>query len=141
MGDDRTLRLEATDGDVAVVAELDAAMNFALAHNGISPLKRVTIANHGLEDLADLQFELAFAPTTTGKTAEPLQSTLPPVESGETRELNARAVRWTFDPATFAGLDEATTASLEMRVFDRHRALVDRATMRLLARDEWWALT
>ena len=39
MSDDR-IYLEATDGALRVALVLDGAMNYALAHNGISPTGR-----------------------------------------------------------------------------------------------------
>ena len=50
-------------------------------------------------------------------------------------------MRWTFDPATFARLDEAVAASVRVRLFDATRLLEAEGSMRLLARDEWWMTT
>src|SRR6478735_5723817 len=135
---EETLRLTMEQGDLAASIELDAAMNYALAHNGISPLRSVTITNASPDAADSLQLELSFGASDFGKIAAPLRSALPPVPGGEALTIPGHGVRWSFDAHTFAQLDEAVTASVTARLFDNTRMLQAEGTLRLLARDEWW---
>ncbi|MGI8757287.1 MAG: DUF4011 domain-containing protein [Acidimicrobiales bacterium] len=136
---DRMLVLSGIADDVRVSVALDAAMNYALAHNGISPLKAIVITNGSAQPLRDLNIEIKLAGVDPGRVAEPLRARLPDIEPGESLELPGQGPRWTFDTATFAGLDEATTALVTVNVFNESRSIQMSGTMRLLARDEWWA--
>lgn len=139
MSDD-TLQLHATDGGVSATVVLDGAMNYALAHNGISPLRGLILENGTSEPLTGMNLEIELTGPVAGRIAEPFRSSLPEVGAGELLEIPARGARWSFDPATFAQLDEAAAASVRARFFDATRTLRAEGTMRLLARDEWWAL-
>jgi hypothetical protein len=133
-----TLDLTLKDGDLAARIELDAAMNYALAHNGISPLRSVWLSNASPDAARDLQLELSFGAADAGRIATPLRCALPPVPPRDALTVAGHGVRWTFDAATFAQLDEAVTATLTARLFDTTRMLHAEGAMRLLARDEWW---
>jgi len=140
MTDQMLVLSESTDGVRATVV-LDAAMNYALAHNGISPLKAIQIENGTDEPLRDLKIEIKLTGPTPGRIAEPLRSRLPDVEEGESVELPGHGAPWAFDTATFAQLDEAISALVVVHVFNATRSIQMSGTMRLLARDEWWALS
>lgn len=135
------LVLTTREGDVSVTVVLDAAMNYALAHNGISPLKAIVVENETADDLDDLSIDITLTGPVPGRIATPLRSRLPQVPAGHALELPGHAARWDFDTATFAQLDEAVTAQLAIHVFDVDRSLRTDGTMRLLARDEWWCLS
>src|SRR3954452_18110 len=124
--------------DLAATIELDAAMNYALAHNGISPLRSVTIENRSPATIDELQLELTLSAPVDGRLAAPLRCALPVVPGDDELTIGGHGVRWAFDAATFAQLDEAVTATLCARVFDLRRMLQAEGTLRLLARDEWW---
>jgi len=137
--DEQTLTLTGRDEHVGVAVVLDAAMNYALAHNGISPLKAIIIENGSTEPLSELMIEITLTGPVPGRIAEPLRSRLPEVPAGQTLELPGHGARWQFDTATFAQLDEAVTATVGVHVFDAAHSVRMTDTMRLLARDEWWA--
>ncbi|HET6546987.1 MAG TPA: hypothetical protein VFG79_00935, partial [Solirubrobacter sp.] len=133
-----SLLLTPASGDLAAAVEFDAAMNYALAHNGISPLRRVQVSNSSLETLSNLQLEITLSAPVEGRIAAPLRATLPPVAARDTLAIGGSGVRWAFDAATFAQLDEAVTAAVTVRLFDATRMAHADGTLRLLARDEWW---
>ncbi|HEX4344258.1 MAG TPA: DUF4011 domain-containing protein, partial [Solirubrobacteraceae bacterium] len=135
---EQLLILSETADHVRVTVVLDSAMNYALAHNGISPLKAIVVENGSAEILSDLSIEIKLSGAAPGRIAEPLRSRLPDVDAGETLELPGHGVRWAFDTAAFAQLDEAASALVTVHVFDATRSFKSSGTMRLLARDEWW---
>src|SRR4051794_5657836 len=92
-----TLQLHASDGAVSLTLVLDSAMNYALAHNGISPLQELVIENRGDQPLRGMSFELELTGPVSGRIADPLRSSLPEVEPNTTAVLPARGVRWSFD--------------------------------------------
>lgn len=140
MSDD-LIYLEATDGALRMVLVLDGAMNYALAHNGISPLRELQIENESERPVTGMHLEVEITGPVDGRIAQPFQMSLPPVAPGERVVVPARPVSWEFDPATFARIDEAVTASVDARFLDSTRTLRAEGTIRLLAHDEWWALT
>lgn len=140
MTDQMLVLSECTD-EVRVTVVLDAAMNYALAHNGISPLKSIQIENGSAEPLRDLNIEIKLTGPTPGRIAEPLRSRLPDVEEGERIELPGHGASWAFNTAAFAQLDEAIGALVVVHVFNATRSVQMSGRMRLLARDEWWALS
>lgn len=113
-------------------------MNYALAHNGISPLKRIVVENDTGESVRELRLEIELTDPMRGRSAAPLRVVLPDVGPGVRLELDGNGVPWAFDAAAFAQLDEAVSGSIKVRVFDAVRTLSAEGTMRLLARDEWW---
>ncbi len=114
-------------------------MNYALAHNGASPLREVIVRNDSDERLVDLGLEIDLHGPVSGPIAEPLRATLPPIDAHDEQVFARSRVPWRFDPGTFAGIDEAVTATVSARLFDRRRTLQAQGLMRLLAHDEWWA--
>ena len=62
---------------------LDSAMNYALAHNGISPLKRLVIENATGQPLTGMNIEIELTGPVAGRIAEPFRSSLPEVAGGE----------------------------------------------------------
>jgi hypothetical protein len=132
------LYLKATDGALSATLVLDSAMNYALAHNGISPLKELVLRNDSDEPVRGLRLEVELTGPVAGRIAEPLLLELPEVGHHDEQSFTVRAP-WAFDPATFAQLDEAVTASVHARFFDSTRTLRAEGTLRLLARDEWWS--
>src|SRR4051812_15935929 len=138
---ENTLILTPANGELAATIEFDAAMNYALAHNAISPLRSVRIDNASAAPLDGLQLEIALSAPVSGRVAAPLLAALPPVAPGDALSISGRDFRWTFDAATFAQLDEAVAGAVDVRLFDATRMLHAEGAMRLLARDEWWFST
>jgi hypothetical protein len=134
------LHLEATDGSLSATLVLDGAMNYALAHNRVSPFKELIIRNNSDRPLDGLNLEVELNGPVAGRIAQPLRSAVPEVGAHEARTFPGSSVPWEFDPATFAQIDEAVSASVQARLFDSTRTLQAEGTMLLLAHDEWWSL-
>ena len=106
---------------------------------GSPRLVALEIENESERPVTGMNLEVEITGPLDGKIAQPLRVSLPTVAAGEHWSSTARPVRWEFDPATFARIDEAVTASVEARFFDSTRTLQAAGTIRLLAHDEWWA--
>ena len=76
------LVLSTREGGLSVTVVLDAAMNYALAHNGISPLKAMVVENETADDLDDLSIDITLTGPVPGRIATPLRSRLPQVRAG-----------------------------------------------------------
>src|SRR3954470_19288956 len=107
-----------SDGEVSAAIEFDAAMNYALAHNAISPLRHVRIDNATSSALDALHLEITLSAPVEGRVAAPLRAAPPTVGAHSTLELPGRGVRWMFDAGAFAQLDEAVTGTVGVRLFD-----------------------
>jgi hypothetical protein len=140
VNDDR-LYLEATDGALSATLVLDSAMNYALAHNGVSPLRELILKNDSDQPVRGLNLEVELTAPVAGRIAEALRMTVPELGPYGTQSMPGRGVPWTFDAATFAQIDEAVTASVQAKFFDSIRTLRAEGTLRLLAHDEWWSLS
>ena len=132
------LYLEATDGQLSATLVLESAMNYALAHNGISPLKALILRNDSDQPVRGLRLEVELTAPVAGRVAAPLLLDLPEIDHHDQQSFTMRAP-WAFDAATFAQLDEAVMASVHARFYDSTRTLRAEGSLRLLARDEWWA--
>ena len=134
-----TTKLVAEDDDLAVGIELEDAMNLALAHNGVSPLRQVTVENRTSQTISGLRLELQIAAVDgIGDVAEPFIVELPPVAGVPEIAFSGANQRWQFNVPTFASLEEAHTTSISMAVYAPGRVLEATSQVRLLARDEWW---
>lgn len=122
-----------------VEVEFHKAVNFGLAHNGVSPLIGVTVRNTGTEEqtIASLEFSLLAgealdlgAPWVLGPVTVPAQSE---------RHIPVPLLRWSLNAAVFATIVESTSARLRgvLITLDSRHEIEDSVT--LLAADEWWA--
>jgi hypothetical protein len=118
---DARLYLEATDGALSATLVLDSAMNYALAHNGVSPLRELILKNDSDQPVRGLNLEVELTAPVAGRIAEALRMTVPELGPYGTESMPGRAVRCTFDAATFAQIDEAVTASVQAEFFDSMR--------------------
>jgi hypothetical protein len=66
-----------------VLVELEGTMNYALAHNGITPLKTVQVFNHGTTPVGPLLLEIDLASVLYGAAADPLVAWVREIDSGE----------------------------------------------------------
>ena len=135
----RHLMLTARDAELSAAAVFDEAMNYALAHNRISPLRELRLENLGERLLHDLALEVTLDGPGAGPAAERLLVALPDLRPGDVIQQPVRQVPWHFDAKTFAGLDEAVNATLTATWSGPNGVLTAQGGMRLLARDEWWA--
>jgi hypothetical protein len=135
------LILAAADDTVELSLHLDRAMNYALAHNGVSPLKVVSVDNRSGESLDALQLEIELDAPVGGTAAAPMRVSLPELEARSSQTFTPRDSIWTFHPGVFAQIDEAVAATVTARVIGNGHLLSVEGTMSLLAHNEWWALS
>jgi hypothetical protein len=138
---DRMLTLTAADDTLSVTVELDSAMNYALAHNGITPLKAVQIFNNSEAPVGPLLMEIDLDSVFDEAAADPLAFDVPEINPGEGLEYDAYKIPWTLKPTVAARIDETTMATVSVRLVGDGHALEDRGTVALLAHDEWWSLS
>ncbi len=101
---DDLLYLKATDGQLSATLVLERAMNYALAHNGISPLKELILRNDSDQPVRGLRLEVELTAPVAGRIAAPLLLDLPEIDHHDQRSFAVRAP-WAFDAATIAQLD------------------------------------
>jgi hypothetical protein len=135
--DDNLLHLTAVGGGLSVDLGLTEAMNYALAHNGVSPIRELTVKNDSSEPIEGLQLELNVESPSTGPIAEPCRLMLPDLPAHDGLTLTPGASAWRFDPSAFARIDESVNATVHARFISRTRTLSTDGTMRLLAHNEW----
>jgi hypothetical protein len=124
---------------VELHVEYQTAVNFALAHNGVSPIVSLTLVN-----TTDADVEIAVVDLTLGAgegvdVGAPLSLGPLTVPALAERHVPAPMLRWPLSTATFAGIQESLGATLHaVLVTPDGRAEAD-AAVTLLAADEWWA--
>jgi hypothetical protein len=138
---DQQLHLKASEGGLSMDLVLESAMNYALAHNSVSPLKHLEVINDTEAAVRGMGMEVLLDAPVDGKLAAPLRVDIPEVQPFQHRTLHFKGSAWRFDAGTFAQIDEAISAHVTARFFDSTRTLRAEATMRLLAHDEWWSLS
>lgn len=115
------------------------AVNFALAHNGVSPLVDVTVQNSSDSDLEISSLELVLAAGEQFDLGVPLVLGPLSVGAGSERHLPMPLLRWGLPSATLASIDESLSATLRATVVAVDGRAQAEASVRLLAADEWWA--
>ena len=136
-----SVALTAESERVRVRLEMDSGLNYALVHNGVSPLRALSLENLTDEPLTGLGFELSFDGPLAGEIAAPRRGKLPDLAAREHREIEGRSVKIDFNHSTFGSIEEAIAGRVSMRVSHADGALTTNSDVRLLARDEWWALS
>lgn len=106
--------LEATAEQLSATVALEPAMNYALAHNGVSPLRRLIIRNDS-DQPVQLTLEVELTGPVPGRIAQPLRLVMPEVAPLDELRIDGPRVRWEFDPATFAQIDEANPPTKSAR--------------------------
>ena len=136
----RALSLRAAGLAITVIYQ--EAVNLALTHNGVSPIRSVRIVNESDQSIDVEQFHLTIdSPTAAADipTGTPLDVTVGEVEPGAIFEVGATGLSMLFNPAVFLALDEAAPTSVRLNASVDQRELTVSGPIRLLAADEWWA--
>jgi hypothetical protein len=131
-------RTELRAGALTVTLEHSRAVNYALAHNGVSPLQGLTFENHGSQPVEVRSVELRLE-SPVADVAPTLALPGIVVPPGAAVSAPQAALRWPMNPAAFASLDEAVGAQLHLAVHTAERRWHAEQSLLLLARDEWWA--
>lgn len=138
---DRGVRvLAARLGDLDVAVVVVEAMNYALVHNGISPVLDVRVQNRGTETVRDVRLELAIdSPLEDSPVAAPLVIGIGDVPAQAAFEVPLSELAWRLSSAPFVAFDEAVSTEMRLTVETVSMTYTDTTTVRLLTADEWWA--
>lgn len=138
---DRGLRmLAARLGDLDAAVVVVEAVNYALVHNGISPVLDVRVQNRGTEAVRDVRLELVIdSPLADSPVAAPLVIDLGDVPAHAAFEVPLSELAWRLSSAPFVAFDEAVTTEMRLTAETVSMTYTDTTTVRLLTADEWWA--
>lgn len=137
----RVVRVRA--GDVVASVLHQEAVNLALTHNGVSPLRVLRVTNAGTAPATVTGVEVALeAPAETIEQAvgTPLRLDIGVLQAGETFEAQTSDLAMRLNPAVFLRLDEAVTTSLALTVATTETTASASGPVRLLTAEEWWAV-
>ncbi|MFI7482505.1 DUF4011 domain-containing protein [Kocuria sp. M1R5S2] len=136
-----TRQARLTAGPLTVTVLFREAVNYALVNNDVSPLLEIRVHNtdpvaaHVLEELV-LVLDDAL---DDGAMGTPRRVDRVTVGAGEELLLDGADVAWPLSHEAFAALDEARTVSLRINATVDGRVTTETTSVRLLARDEWYA--
>jgi DNA polymerase III delta prime subunit len=133
--------LAARLGDLDVVVDVREAINYALVHNGISPLAKAVLHNRGTEPVRDLRLTFSIeSPLPDSPLAAPLVVEVGDIAPGAQVEIPTSRLAWRLTSGPFVMFDEAVTTSVHLIAETASLTFSDSTTVRLLTIDEWWAL-
>ena len=135
--------VSARAGQVVAAVLHQEAVNLALTHNGVSPLRVLRVTNDGDVPVTVPSVEVALeAPAETGghPVGTPLRLDIGVLQAGESFEAQASDLAMRLNPAVFLRLDEAVTTSLSVTVSTTETTATASGPVRLLTADEWWAV-
>ncbi len=132
-------RVTIASGPLDVDLVLADAVNFALVHNGVSPLLALAVSNLGDRPIELTSLTITLKSHVAELLAEPLTVTDVTLAPGETHTAPAAALRLTLHPLPFARLVEATTGTVHLTATTPHARHHAAQPIRLLARDQWWS--
>ncbi len=130
-------------GDVVAAILHQEAINLALTHNGVSPLRVLRVTNEGAAPVTVTGLEVTLtAPAETGEHAigTPLRLEVGVLQAGESFEAQTSDLTMLLNPAVFLRLDEAVTTSLAVTVVTSETTATALGPIRLLTAEEWWAV-
>ena len=131
--------LRVTLPNVEVYLTFQTAVNFALSHNGVSPLVEVSIINTSDADVEVSTLEFALGAGEGVDMGAPLVVGPLSVSASSERHIPVPLLRWPLPSATLAAIDEALAATLRVTLTTADGRADAEGTIRLLAADEWWA--
>jgi DNA polymerase III delta prime subunit len=133
--------LSARVGDLDVVVRVREAINYALVHNGISPIAGVMIRHRGIEPVRDVRLELVIdSPLPDAPLAAPLVVQVGDVQPDANIDVPHARLSWRLTSSPFVSFDEAVSTDVHLTVTTRAGRFSDRTAVRLLTVDEWWAV-
>ena len=135
-----TRTLSARAGDLDVVVVYREAINYALVHNGVSPIADIYLANRGEKPVEELKFELEIeSPFEDVPVAGPFSLELGTLAGFSETELPTNMLAWRLTTRAFLRLDESMSVDMHLRVTSSGGKFHAQAPIRLLPYDEWWA--
>ncbi|MDM8084880.1 DUF4011 domain-containing protein [Cellulomonas cellasea] len=137
-----TVVLSARVGDLDVVVLAHESLNYALVHNGASPVVRLAVHNRGEVVAEDVRVGVSLRlPDDVSRSAiaVPLSVHLGDVRPGQRVEAPHAALAWQLSPSAFLEIDESAVAVATLEVERGGVVHRDEVTVRVLSADEWWA--
>lgn len=126
--------------DLEIVVAYWEAVNYALVHNGVSPIVAATVRNVGPEVIRDVSVTISIESLLPeSPVASPLTVEIGDVLPGSALDIPASRLAWRLSPAPFVAFDEAVGAEVTLTVQSDRDFVQDTSTVRLLTADEWWA--
>lgn len=125
-----------------IVVLYQEAVNLALTHNNVSPVRSIEITNEVDHDLQLDTLEIAIeTPAAAGDLAlgVPLKLTNIAVGPGQTYVAQGPELAMRLSPAVFLALDEAVSTTIRLEVTADEATYVGEGPIRLLTAEEWWA--
>ncbi len=132
-------RVTIESGPLDVDLVFSDAVNYALVHNGVSPLVALTVSNLGDRPITLGSLTITLESPLAEALTDPLVLADVTLAPGETHEAPTAALRLTLHPLPFARLDEATTGEVHLTATTAHGRHRAEHPIRLLARDQWWS--
>ncbi|PUB19872.1 AAA domain-containing protein [Promicromonospora sp. AC04] len=132
--------LTARLGDLDVVVGVREAINYALVHNGISPVAKAVLHNRGPETARDLRLTFSIeSPLPDSPLAAPLVVEVGDVAPGARVEVPTSRLAWRLTSTPFVVFDESVPTDVHLTAETAALTFSDSTTVRLLTIDEWWA--
>lgn len=129
-------------GSLDVVVVYHEAINYALIHNGVSPLVSARLRNTGDVPIEIESIEVSIDPLAQGSdvpVAIPLVLHPGILAAGAEIDVPAHQLAWRVNVAPFLALDESATTAIALGVRALGASREDSGPLRLLTVDEWWA--
>lgn len=124
--------IEANEHTISVTASLAPKFTFASHQNSVPVVRSIKIHNPTTDPAERLRLELTASPAFL----RPKTWVIDRLLAGDEITLTDRRVD--LDPAYLAGLDEAESGDIQLRLFQGDNLLTETIVpVRLLARDEW----
>ncbi|HWS57042.1 MAG TPA: Swt1 family HEPN domain-containing protein, partial [Actinotalea sp.] len=132
-------RVTIESGPLDVDLVFSDAVNYALVHNGVSPLVALTVSNLGDGPITLGSLTITLESPLAEALTDPLLLADVTIAPGETHEAPTAALRLTLHPLPFARLAEATTGEVHLTATTAHGRHRAEHPIRILARDQWWS--
>ncbi|MDN4483202.1 DUF4011 domain-containing protein [Demequina lignilytica] len=128
-------------GLTVMLAYIDG-VNFALAHNRVSPLVAVVVENSSDTRVGLSSLEIELVAPTEDPLADPIRLGDLTLDPGESVQIDRAQLRMRLHPHAFAQLSEALPASeFALTVHTSRGRLHGTGPVPVLARTEWWAVS
>lgn len=117
------------------------AINFALVHNSVSPIRAITVTNASDRPVENVRIEVVIeSPMAEHAVSAPLVVTITTIGAGEVLDVASSRLEWRLSSAPFLAFTEAMGAEIRLTVSTAAGQQQDRGQVRLLTFDEWFAL-
>jgi hypothetical protein len=137
-----TRNLTAIVDDARIVVRYQEAVNLALVHNGVSPIRSLQISNSSDHNVQLDSLVISINDPTADDHAVlgvPLTIEQVSLQPGEEFVADGPELSMRLNPNAFLAVDEATTTQIRMAVESCEQTYVTDDGIRVLTAEEWWA--